>query len=85
MFRPELVRADRYEGYFSKQEVALRLAGMESRRARPSRIGFLFVTSIEGHFVKRSLIVLANFTPPRSFNTLSLAKYMPLDTGIPEL
>ena len=39
MSRPELVRADRYEGYFSKQEVGLRLAGMENRGPDPGGLG----------------------------------------------
>jgi hypothetical protein len=41
-------------------------------------------TLAESHFVKRSLIVFANFTPPNSFKTLNRAKYIPLDTGVPE-
>ena len=36
------------------------------------------------YFVTMSLIVLANFTAPNSFDTLQRAKYMPLETATPE-
>jgi hypothetical protein len=34
--------------------------------------------------MRRRRVVFVNFTIPRSFVTRSLAKYTPLDTGMPE-
>jgi hypothetical protein len=54
------------------------------QRAQPSLVRLSVIISCRSYFIKSSLVVFVNATPPKSFNTLNLAKYTPLDTGVPE-